>query len=278
MAHDGRTVLVTGSTDGLGRWLAVRLATDGARVLLHGRSAERAARVREEIRRVTGEDRAEVLLADLADLREVDRLADEVMARSPRLDVLVNNAGVGATSPGGRRELSTDGIELRLAVNYLAGYRLTRRLLPLLTASAPARVVNVASVGQQAIDFADPMLERGYSGMRAYAQSKLAQIMFTLDLAEELSGTEVTVNALHPATYMDTTMVREGGVTPWSTVEEGGEATLRLVDAPGLGSGRYFDGTRESRADRQAYDPVARRRLRELSEGFVARPRGARKQ
>lgn len=273
-AYDGRTVLVTGSTDGLGRWLAVRLAVEGARVLVHGRSAERAARVRDEIHQAVGEDRAQVLLADLGDLGEADRLADEVLARVPRLDVLVNNAGIGAATPGGRRELSADGIERRLAVNYLAGYHLTRRLVPLLVTSAPARVVNVASVGQRAVDFEDPMLDHGYDGMRAYAQSKLAQIMFTLDLAEELSGTGVTVNALHPATYMDTTMVREGGVTPWSTVEEGGLATLRLIDAPDLGSGRYFDGVREARADRQAYDPAARRRLRRMSEGLITRSLG----
>lgn len=209
-----RTVLVTGSTDGLGRWLAVRLAVGGSRVLLHGRDADRADQVRAEIREAAGEDRAEVLLADFADLREVDRLADEVLAGSPSLDVLVNNAGIGAVSPDGRREITADGIECRLAVNHLAGYRLTRRLLPLLTSSAPARVINVASVGQRAVDFADPMLEHGYSGMRAYAQSKLAQIMFTFDLAEELSGTGVTVNALHPATFMDTTMVREGESRP----------------------------------------------------------------
>ncbi|MGW3245190.1 SDR family NAD(P)-dependent oxidoreductase [Streptomyces sp. NPDC001070] len=265
----GRTVLVTGSTDGMGRWLAARLAAAGARVLVHGRDAARAARVREEVRRAGGEGRVEVLLADLAELRQVDRLADEVAARCARLDVLVNNAGIGAASPGGLRELSADGIERRFAVNHLAGYRLTRRLLPLLTASAPARIVNVASAGQRPIDFGDPMIEYGYTGVRAYAQSKLAQIMFTFHLAEELRGTGVTVNALHPATYMDTTMVREGGVTPWSTVEEGGEATLRLIEGPDAGTGRYFSGLRAARADEQAYDPEARRRLRGLSDALL---------
>jgi NAD(P)-dependent dehydrogenase (short-subunit alcohol dehydrogenase family) len=266
-----RTVLITGSTDGLGRWLAVRLATDGAHVLIHGRSADRAEEVRRTIREVTGEDRAEVLLADLADLGQVDRLADEVLARTDRLDVLVNNAGLGTASPGGAREVDQHGIERRFAVNYLAGYRLTHRLLPLLTASAPSRIVNVASAGQRAIDFADPMLRKDYDGGRAYTQSKLAQVMFTFDLAESLKGTGVTVNALHPATYMDTTMVREGGITPWSSVEEGGEATLRLIEGEDIGTGRYFNGTHEARADRQAYDAEARRRLRELSEELTAR-------
>lgn len=268
-----RTVLITGSTDGMGRWLAQRLAEAGDRVLVHGRDAERAAQVRDAVREATGEDRAEVLLADLSRLPEVDRLADEVLARTERLDVLVNNAGIGA-SPGGARQVDAYGIERRFAVNYLAGYRLTRRLLPLLTASAPARVVNVASAGQQAIDFADPMLEKGYDPMRAYAQSKLAQIMFTFDLAQELSGTGVTVDALHPATFMDTTMVRESGISPWSTVEEGGAATLRLINAADSGSGRYFNGTSQARADRQAYDAGAREQLRRLSEELTAGPAG----
>ncbi|MFJ1587719.1 SDR family NAD(P)-dependent oxidoreductase [Streptomyces sp. NPDC088197] len=266
-----RTILITGSTDGLGRWLAIRLATDGARVLIHGRDARRAEEVRDAIREATGEDRAEVLLADVSDLGQVDRLADEVLARADRLDVLVNNAGIGTASPGGAREADEHGVERRFAVNYLAGYRLTHRLLPLLTASAPSRIVNVASAGQQAIDFGDPMLSKDYDGGRAYTQSKLAQVMFTFDLAEALKGTGVTVNALHPATYMDTTMVREGGIAPWSSVEEGGEATLRLIEGTDVGTGRYFNGTREARADRQAYDGDARRRLRELSEELTAR-------
>ncbi|MBM9507198.1 SDR family NAD(P)-dependent oxidoreductase [Streptomyces sp. KK5PA1] len=253
----------------MGRWLALRVAESGARVLIHGRSADRAEQVRREIHEATGEDRAEILLADFADLREVDRFADEVAARTARLDVLVNNAGIGATSPGGRREIDELGVERRFAVNYLSGYRLTRRLLPLLTASAPSRIVNVSSAGQRALDFADPMMELGYDGMRAYTQSKLAQIMFTFDLAEELRDSGVAVNALHPATFMDTTMVREGGISPWSTVEEGGNATLRLIDAADVGTGRYFNGTAQAHADPQAYDPEARRRLRELSEKLL---------
>lgn len=268
-----RTVLITGSTDGLGRWLALRLAEAGDRVLIHGRNAERAAEVADQVRKEAGDpEAADVLLADLALLPEVDRLADEVLARTDRLDVLVNNAGIGGGSPDGRREVDAYGIERRFAVNYLAGYRLTRRLLPLLTASAPARVVNVASAGQHAIDFSDPMLERHYEVTRAYSQSKLAQIMFTFDLAEELSGTGVTVNALHPATFMDTTMVREVGISPWSTVEEGGAATLRLINGTDIGSGHYFNGQSPARADRQAYDAGARRRLRDLSDEIIAGP------
>src|SRR5271157_2890719 len=148
------------------------------------------------------------------------------------------------------------------AVNYLAGFLLTRLLLPLIEARAPSRIVNVSSAGQQAIDFGDVMLTHGYSGVRAYCQSKLAQILFTFDLAEELKGRNVTVNALHPATYMDTAMVRKSGVQPVSTVEEGGEAIMQLVASPALEgkTGLYFSGRREQRANAQAYDSAARRR------------------
>ena len=131
----------------------------------------------------------------------------------------------------------------------------------------PARIVNVASAGQSPIDFGDVMLTRSYDGVQAYCQSKLAQVMFTIDLAQELAGSKVTVNCLHPATYMATTMVREAGVTPASTVEEGAEAILNLVLSPGLEdrSGLYFNRLQEARAHPQAYDENARDRLRRLS-------------
>ena len=162
---------------------------------------------------------------------------------------------------------SDDGHELRFAVNYLAGYALTRRLLPLLRTSAPARIVNVASAGQAPIDFSDVMLARGYDGTRAYCQSKLAQIMLTFDLAAELDPGEVTSNALHPGTYMPTKMVTDAGVAPVTPLDHGVEATWRLVADPALAgvSGRYYNGTRESRPDGQALDTDDRRALRELS-------------
>ena len=185
------------------------------------------------------------------------------------LDALVNNAGIGTS--GARRELSVEGFELRFAVNYLAGFLLTRLLLPALEGRASSRIVNVASAGQQPIDFTDVMLAHGYSGPRAYRQSKLAQILFTFDLARELAGRKVLVNCLHPATFMDTTMVRLSGARPISTVEEGGAAILQLVMSPSLegASGLYFSGMRESRADPQAYDPAARQKLRALSFDLV---------
>jgi NAD(P)-dependent dehydrogenase (short-subunit alcohol dehydrogenase family) len=259
----GRTALVTGSTDGVGRLVACKLGAAGARVLVHGRDAERGARVVSEIE--DGGGTATFLPADLADLAEVRRLAAAVRQTTDRLDILINNAGIGTA--GGIRQTSADGFELRFAVNYLAGFLLTSLLLPLIKASAPARIVNVSSGGQQPIDFTDVMLTRGYSGARAYCQSKLAQILFTIDLAAALDGTGVTVTCLHPATYMDTAMVRRAGVTPVSTVEEGAEAILNLAASPALEgrTGLYFNRLREARAQAQAYDAEARRRLRAIS-------------
>jgi NAD(P)-dependent dehydrogenase (short-subunit alcohol dehydrogenase family) len=271
-----RTALVTGSTDGVGRIVATRLGEAGVHVLVHGRDRGRGEEVVARIRARGGT--AELLTADLSALVEVVDLAEAVGRKTDRLDVLINNAGIGTGRPGAPRQTSADGHELRFAVNYLAGFLLTHRLLSLVKESAPARIVNVSSAGQQALDFDDLMLTSGYSGMRAYCQSKLAQILFTIDLAEELRGTGVAVNALHPATYMDTTMVRESGVAPSSTVEKGAEAILRLATSPELEgkSGLYFDGLREARPDAQAYDARARRRLREVSlrlTGLSAEPR-----
>lgn len=258
---------MTGATDGLGRYVINQLVDQGQRVIAHGRDPDRLRWLRDEL----GVD---TVRADLADLRQVDRLADEVLDRYRSLDVLVNNAGIGSGPDHVRREESADGIELRFAVNYLAGYHLTLRLVPLLAASAPARIVNVSSIGQQAIDFDNPQLTRSYDGTRAYRQSKLAQILFTVDLAEQLRDRGITVNALHPATLMPTTMVRQMGVGVVSSIEDGGAALLRLITDPALDTvtGAYFNGrdADPSRADEQAYDAAARRQLRQLSERLVA--------
>src|SRR6476469_5636681 len=262
----GKTVLVTGSTDGVGRYVAARLAAAGATVLIHGRDQARAQALAEEIRR-GGRGEAVVYLADLSSLAGSRQLAEAVLDGHRRLDVFISNAGIGSRTLGPERRISADGYELRFAVNYLSGFLLAHLLLPPLKASAPSRIVNVASLGQHPLDFDDVMIARSYSGGRAYAQSKLAQIMCTIDLARELDGSGVTVNALHPATYMNTTMVREGGITPISTVEQGGEAILHLAagdDVAGK-SGLFFNGMRQAQANGQAYDEAARKRLRALS-------------
>jgi NAD(P)-dependent dehydrogenase (short-subunit alcohol dehydrogenase family) len=260
---DGKTALVTGSTDGVGRALAIRLGEAGARVLVHGRNHDRGQRVVSEIGAAGGS--ATFLSADLASLAEVRSLAETVRQNETRLDILINNAGIGTA--GSNRQTSADGYELRFAVNYLAGFLLTRLLLPLIRRSTPARIVNVSSAGQQALDFDNVMLTRGFSGVRAYCQSKLAQVMFTIDLAHELAGSGITAYALHPATYMDTAMVRRAGVDPISSVEEGAEAILNLAVSPGMEvhTGKYFSGLHEARANAQAYNATARQRLCAIS-------------
>jgi NAD(P)-dependent dehydrogenase (short-subunit alcohol dehydrogenase family) len=266
MNMDGKTVLVTGSTDGVGRYVAAQLASGGAKVLIHGRDKARAQTLADEIKR-EGRGEAIFYAADLSSLAGARQLAEAVLADHRRLDLFVSNAGIGSRTQGPERRTSADGHELRFAVNYLSGFLLAYLLLPLLRASAPSRIVNVASLGQHPLDFGDVMITKDYSGGRAYAQSKLAQIMFTVDLARELEGSGVTVNALHPATYMNTTMVRESGITPISTVEQGGAAILHLAQGDDVSgkSGLFFNGMQQARAHPQAYDAAARRRLRGLS-------------
>ena len=262
-------ILVTGATDGLGRRVAQVVAAKGATMLLHGRNPERLKATLEELRIQPGSEKVSSYLADLSSLGAVRGLADRIHSEHDRLDVLVNNAGIIARE---RRE-SEDGYELTFAVNYLSHFLLTRLLLPLLKDSAPARIVNVASAGQSPLDFSNLMLERGYDAMKAYSQSKLAQVMFTFELADHLRGTGVTVNALHPASLMDTKMVQSTFGFTMSTVEEGTEAVVRLAvsqEVEGI-TGRYFDGTRQTRANRQAYNPRDRNRLWVLSEQLCGR-------
>ncbi|MEU6035239.1 SDR family NAD(P)-dependent oxidoreductase [Actinomadura sp. NPDC047616] len=253
------TILITGATAGVGRYLTRRLAGRGETVLAHGRDAAKLDALVKELDGAPG--RVRPYVADLASLAEVRDLAGRVAADHDRLDVLVNNAGVGSGRPEGRT-LTRDGHELRFAVNYLAPVLLTRLLLPRLRAAAPARVVNEGSLGQEEIDFADLTMARRYSGTLAYCRSKLALAAWSFDLADELRADRIAVNCIHPATYMDTDMVRDAGVAPWSTVEDGGEAVLQLIDAPPDVTGEFFDGARRSRAHDAAYDPGVRSRLR----------------
>ncbi|MCX4553241.1 SDR family NAD(P)-dependent oxidoreductase [Streptomyces sp. NBC_01500] len=268
------TTLITGATQGLGRGIALGLAARGGTVLLHGRDSTRLDAVAAEVRATAPAAAVRTYLADLADLDQVHAMAAQVRAAEPRLDALVNNAVAGGGSEPLRRELSRQGYELRFAVNHLAPHALTRDLLPLLTASAPARVVNVASIGQDAIDFDDVMLEQDYEGLRAYCRSKLALIMASFELAAELDGTGVTVNTLHPAHLMDTDGVREYGLTPATSIDEGVRPTVRLITDPELESttGRYFDQFTDARAHEQAYDIEARQRLMELTRSLTGSP------
>lgn len=271
---DLEVVLVTGSTSGLGEEVARRLGARGAHVIVHGRDRERGRAVVQEIED-EGTGSATFYRADFASLDEVRELAGFVLEEYDRLDLLVNNAGIGS-APGGGWAASEDGYELVFQVNYLSHFLLTDLLLDRIVESAPARIVNVASAAQNPIDFDDVMLE-GQGALddspvnRAYGQSKLSMILHAFDLAEDLRGSDVIVNALHPETFMDTRMVQQAGIPPQSTVDEGADAVMQLIVDP-VESGQYFDVMEPACAHEQAYDEEARQRLRELSRELVGLP------
>ncbi|MEU6644519.1 SDR family NAD(P)-dependent oxidoreductase [Saccharomonospora sp. NPDC046836] len=269
-----RTIFVTGATDGLGRALAHRLAADGADLILHGRDAGKLDHTANAIRDTHG-GHVRTVVADLAELAQVRVLAADVLDVTDRLDAFVSNAGIGSGHPDGRtRQTSVDGHELRFAVNYLAGFLLTLELLPLLRQSAPARVVNVASLGQHPLDFHDLMIEHGYNGTRAYGQSKLAQIMSGFELAERLAAAQVTVNSLHPATYMPTKIVLDEIGHSVDSLDAGVAATHRLIADGDLATttGRFFNQAHDAKAHPQAYHDHARRELWQRSLELVDHP------
>jgi len=265
----GKTALITGSTSGLGEVVARRLGASGATVIVHGLDAKRGEAIAAEITR-KGPGRAVFQGGDLNSLAEVRKLAASVRSSQPKLHLLVNNAGIFG-APDQPRRLSADGYEQIFAVNYLSHFLLTRELLPLLESSAPARIVNVASGAQRPIDFDDVMLEKNFSTAIAYSQSKLAQVTFTTTLAERLDPTRVTVNALHPASLMNTPMVEEMRREPMSSVEDGANAVMQLAVGRSLAgrTGLYFNQMNEARANAQAYDAAAKQRLWDLSTRLV---------
>jgi NAD(P)-dependent dehydrogenase (short-subunit alcohol dehydrogenase family) len=261
------SVLLTGATSGLGAWLVPRLAAAGLHVLVHGRDPAKVAATVDSV----GAD-AEGFVADLASLAECRRLAAAVAGRDD-LRILVNNAGVGFGRPDDGRQVSADGFELRWAVNYLAPVALTRALLPTLASNAPARIVNVGSVGQVPIDFDDLQMQRQYVGLQAYRRSKLALAAWTFDLAEQVRGDGITVDVLHPATLMPTGMVRYAGYESRSTVEEGGQTTLAVILNEST-TGTFYDGTQPAKAHPDAYDTKVRTRLREATDLALGRHSG----
>ncbi len=262
-----QVVLITGSTDGLGRMLAGQFAAMGAHVIIHGRNRERGEEVVRSIQ-ADGRGSAEFHAADLGSLSEVRQLAAAIRDRHERLDILINNAGIWRVGAENERFTSVDGHELVFQVNYLSHFLLTHELLPLLANSyGLARIINVASAAQQTIDFNDIMMTENYSDSRAYAQSKLAQIIFTMELAPRIRSHGINVYSLHPATLMDTNMVQQAGAEARSTVEEGAQAVMQLAVGPrheGV-TGVYYLGMQRARANEQAYDTEARARLWQLS-------------
>lgn len=276
---DGKVALVTGATNGIGRVTARELARMGARVLLVARDRARGDATAAEIREASGGRAPDVLLADLSSRSEVRRLAREVRGRATRLDLLVNNAGAIFAE----RELSADGLEMTFALNHLASFLLTLELLPLLERGLASRIVNVSSVAHRrgSIDFDDLQGQRGYSMWRAYQQSKLANVLFTRELARRLAGRGMTTNALHPGAVASG-FGRNGrgffsrlvvlGAPFLASPEKGARTTLHVATAPELKgvTGRYFSGCRERTPSRAARDDDAALRLWQISENLTA--------
>jgi NAD(P)-dependent dehydrogenase (short-subunit alcohol dehydrogenase family) len=263
MATD-RIILVTGATDGIGRQTALVLARRGAHVHVHGRSREKAEAVRDVLRREAKSDRVDAVWGDLASLAEVRALAQQVAERVPRLDVLLNNAGVYLKD----RAVSRDGFEMTFAVNHLAHFLLTHLLLPQLRASLEPRIVNVSSIAHTrgSIDWSDLQLTRRYDAYGAYAASKLMNVLFTVDLARRLASPFVAVNALHPG-VISTKLLREGFGMSGGSLESGAATSVRVATDPALArtTGRYFSDQREVPTSRAAQDRAAQRRLYDLS-------------
>ncbi len=274
----GRTVLITGGTAGIGKATALGLARLGAQVAITGRDPGRARAAAREIHAAGGE-RVEVLVADLSVQAEVRQLADEALLRLPRIDVLVNNVG----GYWNTRHRTVDGRERTFAVNHLAAFLLTNLLLERLTLSAPARVVTVSSNAQAMgrIDFDDLEGERSYSGARAYNQSKLANVLFTYELARRLSGTAVTANALHPGVVNTAFGAEDPGRTqrlfvpflrPFMKSPTRGAATsIHVASAPALErvTGRYFANGKPKRSAEPSHDRSTAARLWRVSAGLV---------
>lgn len=264
VSYAGKTVLVTGSTEGLGRSLALALAEQGANVIVHGRTADGGQALVDEITKL-GKGSATFYPADFGSLQTVRDLADTIARRHPKIDLLVSNAGVALARDQPRRT-TADGHELHFQVNYLAGWILVNRLRPNLKAAAPSRIVNIASISASPIDFDDVMLEKPGAAARGYGQSKLAQVSMTAALAPSFLKDGITMISVHPATLMDTGMVRSIGTAPRTTVAEGRDHVMSLINAPTLEPGAFYvSGRVTPPANPQANDPAARQRLMALS-------------
>lgn len=279
-----RTVLVTGSTNGIGQQAALELARLGATVIVSGRSSEKVRDTVAQLRSASGHERIDGIVADLSVLSGVTTLADAVRQRYDRLDVLINNAGALFTA----RRLTADGVERTFALNHLAYFELTRQLLDLLTASAPARIINVASDlhAKGELHFEDPSLASSYTPLKAYAQSKLANVVFTYELARRLDGSGVTVNAMHPGMVRSGFGKGNGGLVGGLTalglgigqrlfgvdVVQGADTAVYLASAPEVEgwSGGYWYRRKPIPSSPASRDEASWKRLWEMSEGFVA--------
>jgi NAD(P)-dependent dehydrogenase (short-subunit alcohol dehydrogenase family) len=274
MKMDGKVVLVTGSTDGIGKRTAYSLASKGAIVLLHGRNSLRGENVKEEIHSATGNTSLQFFQAELSSAKDIQKLANQIKESHGRLDVLINNAGTFQQE----QRLNDDGLEKTFAVNYLAQFQLTHELLDLLKRSASgnasgnasSRIVNVASAAHwnaSAMDWSNLQGEKRYDGYDAYARSKLAVVLFTYALARRLEGTGVTANCLHPG-VIRTKLLRAGfGDYPGDTPENGARTSVYLASSPEVEgiSGRYFEKCKPVRSSPISYDLELQERLWRIS-------------
>ena len=282
---EGKQVLITGATSGIGEVTARVLAEQGAQVVFTARDRAKAERVRCEIRTAAGHDRVEFLMGDFSSQQQIRQLAEEYRDRFDRLDVLVNNVGAYFSS----RAETEDGLERNFAVNHLGYFLLTELLLDLLIGNAPARVVNVGSMAHRgaSIRFGDLQLKRGYGGWRAYGQSKLANLLFTFELARRLEGTGVTANALHPG-FVKTNFGADARgsliarIIWWTltqftiSAERGARTSIYLAASPEVEgvSGKYFANCKPVEPYKAAHDLEVARRLWEVSAELVARSAG----
>jgi NAD(P)-dependent dehydrogenase (short-subunit alcohol dehydrogenase family) len=265
--EEGQMVaLITGSTSGLGEAVARELAERGVHVILHGRSIERGEALLAEIEAAGGS--ARFYPADFALMSNVQQFAEQIKRDYDRLDLLVNNAGLSARGTE-EAQITEDGNELLLQVNYLSHFLLTHELLPLLAASAPARIIHTASAAQAPMDFDDPNMDNNYSSGRAYGQSKLAQITYSNALAKRIDGSDVTTVSFHPGTFMPTRMVLGAGIEPQEELEVGVNAMMNLITSDDIENGAYFNRQEQIKAHDQAYDEEAQRKLWQLSERLV---------
>lgn len=257
-----KTVLVTGSTDGIGKQTVLEMAQLGATVILHGRDPAKGHRVMQEIKEASHNEQLDIFIANLASLNQVRKMSDEIHQKYDRLDVLINNAGVAL----GSYEVSEDGYEMTFAVNYLAGFLLTTLLLDLIKTGAPSRIINVSSmVHSSRLDFDNLSATKHFDGWEAYCQSKLCNILFTYELASKLEGRGVTVNCLHPG-VINTKLLRvnfRGG----SPVTEGSNKLIYLATDPEFENvtGKYFVDKRATRSSEITYDSEIRKKLWQLS-------------
>lgn len=260
-------VVITGSTDGIGRQAALELAATGATIVVHGRDRARGQKAVSEIRSATGNEHVDLLIADLSSLRQVRGLANEILVRYHRIDVLINNAGVYMKT----RVLTEDGAELTFAVNHLAPFLLTNLLLERLKKSSPARIITVSSVAHMrgTLDFDNLQGEKTFGAYEAYSRSKLANVLFTYELARRLEGTGVTANCLHPG-VIATKLLRAGFSFSGAPVENGASTIVYLATSPEVEkvSGGYFENRRAVSSSRLTHNEDCQKRLWEVSEGL----------